>query len=513
MNLFSLFGTISIDSTSAQQSIQNVNTGGRNLSKTLENVGKKMADVGKKMTTYVTAPIVAVGVGLGKAAMDLEATGAKYDTVFAGMTEKSDAFIAKFKELTPATNAEARSMASGLQDLLVPMGFMRDEATNMTGEMMHVVGALTNFNSGTHTAQDVTNAMQSALLGSYQSLASLGIQLDVNTVKQKAVEQGLAKTTDEVTKQHMSQVMIKEVYAQSGDALDAYTEANLDATTKMGLAKAEIIDLAAQMGVHLLPIINKAIDIIRDLSARFGNLSEEQQKIILIVGAVVAAIGPLLIIVGKVITLVSTLTPLFTALGGVIAFLVSPIGLAILAITALIAIGVLLYKNWDEIKYKFNQATDWIADILGKFAESFGRVWSGIWEGAKNTFTGIIEGIKSGFAGGLNWILGKINDFASKANSLLGAVNKIPGVNIPQIPSIPLMKVDGSHANGLANVPFDGYIAELHKGERVLTAQENKVGLGNIYVTITGNTIMSDREMDRLGKMFVGRLRTLGVTT
>ena len=37
----------------------------------------------------------------------------------------------------------------------------------------------------------------------------------------------------------------------------------------------------------------------------------------------------------------------------------------------------------------------------------------------------------------------------------------------PQVPFI-----DGSHANGLERVPFDGYIAELHKGERVQTAQE-----------------------------------------
>jgi hypothetical protein len=36
------------------------------------------------------------------------------------------------------------------------------------------------------------------------------------------------------------------------------------------------------------------------------------------------------------------------------------------------------------------------------------------------------------------------------------------------------MPVDGSHASGLSYVPFDGYIAELHKGERVLTASENK---------------------------------------
>lgn len=35
-------------------------------------------------------------------------------------------------------------------------------------------------------------------------------------------------------------------------------------------------------------------------------------------------------------------------------------------------------------------------------------------------------------------------------------------------------KINGSHANGLANVPFNGYVAELHKGERVLTASENR---------------------------------------
>lgn len=45
----------------------------------------------------------------------------------------------------------------------------------------------------------------------------------------------------------------------------------------------------------------------------------------------------------------------------------------------------------------------------------------------------------------------------------------------------------GSHANGLAYVPYDGYIAELHKGERVLTAQENKnysSGVGGNGTTI-----------------------------
>ena len=53
--------------------------------------------------------------------------------------------------------------------------------------------------------------------------------------------------------------------------------------------------------------------------------------------------------------------------------------------------------------------------------------------------------------------------------------------------SNPALGINGSHASGLASVPFDGYIAELHKGERVLTAQES-MALGN---TTYGRAIVS----------------------
>lgn len=49
----------------------------------------------------------------------------------------------------------------------------------------------------------------------------------------------------------------------------------------------------------------------------------------------------------------------------------------------------------------------------------------------------------------------------------------------------------GSHASGLANVPFDGYRAELHKGERVLTAQDN--GIFNNLLSGSGRSQGSPR--------------------
>lgn len=83
---------------------------------------------------------------------------------------------------------------------------------------------------------------------------------------------------------------------------------------------------------------------------------------------------------------------------------------------------------WDGIKSVGNSILDWVSD----FASSI-----------KSFISGIVEGFNS--------VVGSANDAKTAAKS-----------------------VNGKHANGLDYVPFNGYIAELHKGERVLTAQENK---------------------------------------
>ena len=365
----------------------------------LNAFGDNMLRMGGRMTAGVTVPIVAAFAGIGKAAMDLEATEAKYNAVFDGMTDTSDQFIKDFQKLTPATTAEARSMASGIQDLLVPMGFMREEATGLTEEFMHVTGALANFNSGTHTAADVANAMQSALSGQYMPLRSLGIQLDKTTIYQKALEQGLVSSRDEMTKQIEAQVMLSEVYAQSGDALGAYTEENLDAKTKMALMKAELIDVAAQMGQQLLPMLTQVADGLRGLIEWFSGLTESQQRTIAIILAVVAAIGPLLLVIGVVakgiallIGVVKGLAAVFVvlkgaaiAIGAIIGTISAPVLIVIGVIAALIAIGVLLYKNWDQVSEWLVAAWEWIKEKATEIFEGIKDFFVGIWESIRDT--------------------------------------------------------------------------------------------------------------------------------
>lgn len=73
---------------------------------------------------------------------------------------------------------------------------------------------------------------------------------------------------------------------------------------------------------------------------------------------------------------------------------------------------------------------------------------------------GIMNGIAAAWGGLVSW-------FTGLWDGLFG--NRTVNVNVNATSS---SGVDGSHAGGLAYVPFDGYIAELHKGERVLTARE-----------------------------------------
>lgn len=339
-------GNVGVLNRSASKATEAIAKGFANVKQRVEDIGKSVKDAGKKMTLFVTTPLIGAGVAGLKAAMDMEATNAKFETVFGNMTSDADKFIKEFQKLTPATKAQARNMASGIQDLLIPMGIAREDATSMTGKFMHVAGALQAFNSGTHDTQRVMDAMNSALTGSFEPLKSLGIQLDVETARQKAVEMGLAETTKEVSKQAMAQVALAEIYNQSGDALAAYSEENLDAGTRIAILRGRVVDMASDLFTRFIPAIHRVIDIVSDWMTKFEELDDGTKKMILKVGAFIAAIGPLLIVVGTLITL-------FTVL-------LSPIGLVAVAIAGL---GVWLAKQENPMQV--------IRDLLGNLRQRF----------------------------------------------------------------------------------------------------------------------------------------------
>ena len=82
-----------------------------------------------------------------------------------------------------------------------------------------------------------------------------------------------------------------------------------------------------------------------------------------------------------------------TAFGAAVAFLTSPITIVIAIITALIAIGVLLYQNWDTVKEKCGELKEWLSQKWGEIKQGISDAVTGAMNNVTETFEGIRNAI------------------------------------------------------------------------------------------------------------------------
>jgi len=136
---------------------------------------------------------------------------------------------------------------------------------------------------------------------------------------------------------------------------------------------------------------------------------------------------------------------------------------ALIAGLALIIEDLIVWINGGESAFGdlWNEIFGGVEGAKELFNE-FKQAIQAIWEVAKPVFEKLTELILKGIYYVLKATVGVI---AALANGIRSLTGKNVDVNVNK-------NVNGSHADGLDYVPYDGYIAELHKGERVQTADE-----------------------------------------
>lgn len=184
---------------------------------------------------------------------------------------------------------------------------------------------------------------------------------------------------------------------------------------EMKISINKIKNVLIELGEIILPVLSTFAEWIGKVADKLSEMDEGTRTTIVIIAGLVAAIGPLLIFIGQmatgisgIIKLVGIITPLFSALAPVIAFLVSPIGLVVVAVGALIAIFVHLWKNNEEFRDNvtklWNGLKDFFTTTLNGIKDFFKNTWNSIkstgdavWNSIKNSVTDIMNKIKNTF--------------------------------------------------------------------------------------------------------------------
>lgn len=132
------------------------------------------------------------------------------------------------------------------------------------------------------------------------------------------------------------------------------------------------------------------------------------------------------------------------------------------------------WRDANEDVVDYNESQMKLDKAMGELGETLAPVAAGL----KEVFA---EGVYAA-AGAVAWLIEKIQnaiDWLKKLNERISnskewkeftAAESTPSSDYQAL--LDSYKIDGSHAEGLYRVPYDGYVAELHRGERVLTSGE-----------------------------------------
>lgn len=382
----------------------------------LKSLGESFSNVGKKMSLAVTAPILAVGGASFKMAADLDDAIGATNQIFKSQSQAMQTWANTIPTYYGIAEGEALTYANTMGAMLQNIGGLTEEqASKQAQTLITLAGDLTAMFGG--TTEDAIRALTGSLKGNNTMLDNYGMAVNDALIKSKAFELGLMKEGDEMSLATKQAATLALITQQTADVTGQASREAGGASGSMRAFQTEIKKLSTQIGANLLPVITPMIKNLSELIKKFAGLNPEQQKAIIIIAGIAAAIGPLLTMITSAIKVFAALKVIVVAVGGVLGAITTPVLIAIGIIAALIAIGVLLYKNWETIKEKAVKVWNSIANF---FTQTIPNAFNGM--------VNLIKQLPQRIADGLSSLGSSIrNAFNNAWNSLVGEVSQWRG--------------------------------------------------------------------------------------
>tara|TARA_R100000664_G_C2759472_1_gene149325 strand:- start:4319 stop:6742 length:2424 start_codon:yes stop_codon:yes gene_type:complete len=261
-------------------------------------------------------------------------------------------------------------------------GSATDATTGLSGIMMSfakitpkaeraLAAATEQMEGGAMSADDLReflgeNGLQNTLLMLQEQFAATGVPLSEFFSKSQALK-GVLGIVGEQSEEYIS--ILGNMETAQGFVNNAFDETSQTSAFKFKQALANLQAAGVSLGESLMPIATKIADKLSTLANSFSNMSESSRQKLVKMGLALVALGPTLLIISKLIKLFSfAVTAIRLARTAVIAFgaaaaAMNPIGLALAAIVAIIALVV---KNWEYVREKMVTVVNSFIDLYNE---------------------------------------------------------------------------------------------------------------------------------------------------
>lgn len=376
-----------------------------------------------------------------------------------GLTlEQTEALVDQMAKASSKTNTSVAQLGEGI----LKIGATARNVKGGTAELTQVLGLLADngikgAEGGTHLRNMLLSLQQAAVDGAVSfgdfSVSVYDAEGNMRAIPDimKEISEGMSDAngyTQEMRDTMLTDVFNKTDLAAVNSLLGTSTErwdevasaiadaegaAQQMADTQLDnfagsltLLKSALEGAAISISDVLAPTLRKLAEFITGLVDKFNQLSPETKEMIVRIGLIAAAIGPLVLLIGKIISGVSAVIAIGSKLSGVFAMLTGPIGLVVAAVAAAIAIGVALYKNWDEIKAKAEEIWTAISTFFSETWQNIKAVAEQIWGGLKLYFETVLSFWKNLFTntwqGISDVVLGFWNGLKTQADIIFTAL-------------------------------------------------------------------------------------------
>lgn len=362
----------------------------------MKGVGDKVTNVGKKLAP-ISGAAAAIGGGLVKLGYDAITSADELNTL-SKQTGISTDELQKMQYASDRVDVSVEDITSALRKMKSKM-----DPANATFKELHV--SVTNADGSLRDATDVF----------YDSIEALS-QIENETERDRVAMQLFGKSSDDLAgiiddggaalkaygdeAENLGLILDEDTISSLNDTNDAVDKMKSTVSATLGQVGADVAEV-------LGPAVEKVGEWISGILEKLRELSPEQMETILKITAIVAALAPLIMIGGKIIFGIGTLIKVIGAVVGVLG------GPLTLAIGAIIAIGVLLYKNWDKIK-----------EVAGKVKEGVVKAWNGLKSGVTKAMSTVKEKVTTAWS----TIKEKVSETASnvkeKVVTVWNAVNQ-----------------------------------------------------------------------------------------